>query len=128
NSLKSLRMVTFLQRTFTSLVHTHAGRTQRSLFDTYQGQIREQQNRQVTSLLDTSFYRLEQIALMIPALSEAAITQQNLTLGKKLERFFNIVKQHWKLIGGLNKPPISVMTTSFSLTGKPENLTAYSIS
>ncbi|MCU7893492.1 MAG: hypothetical protein KZQ78_18680, partial [Candidatus Thiodiazotropha sp. (ex Ustalcina ferruginea)] len=28
NSLKSLRMVTFLQRTFTSLVHTHAGRTQ----------------------------------------------------------------------------------------------------
>ncbi|MCU7893052.1 MAG: hypothetical protein KZQ78_16230, partial [Candidatus Thiodiazotropha sp. (ex Ustalcina ferruginea)] len=31
NSLKSLRMVTFLQRTFTSLVHTHAGRTQRKL-------------------------------------------------------------------------------------------------
>ncbi|MCU7867241.1 MAG: EAL domain-containing protein [Candidatus Thiodiazotropha sp. (ex Lucinoma borealis)] len=61
---------------------------QRSLFDTYQGQIREQQNRQVTSLLDTSFYRLEQIALMIPVLSEAAITQQNLTLSKKLERFF----------------------------------------
>ncbi|MCU7892802.1 MAG: response regulator, partial [Candidatus Thiodiazotropha sp. (ex Ustalcina ferruginea)] len=30
-SLKSLRMVTFLQRTFTSLVHTHAGRTQREM-------------------------------------------------------------------------------------------------
>ncbi|MCU7891370.1 MAG: FAD-binding protein, partial [Candidatus Thiodiazotropha sp. (ex Ustalcina ferruginea)] len=32
NSLKSLRMVTFLQRTFTSLVHTHAGRTQGAWF------------------------------------------------------------------------------------------------
>ncbi|MCU7862252.1 MAG: hypothetical protein KZQ86_21045 [Candidatus Thiodiazotropha sp. (ex Lucinoma kastoroae)] len=62
---------------------------QRGLFDTYQGQIREQQNRQVTSLLDTSFYRLEQIALMIPALSEADITQQNHTLSKKLESFFS---------------------------------------
>ncbi len=61
---------------------------QRSLFNTYQEQIREQQNRQVTSLLETSLYRLEQIARMIPALSEAAMTKQSLSLGKKLNNFF----------------------------------------
>jgi diguanylate cyclase (GGDEF)-like protein/PAS domain S-box-containing protein len=61
---------------------------QRNLFDTYQQQIREQQNRQATSLLKTSFYRLEQIAHMIPALSEAAMTEQSLSLGKKLKNFF----------------------------------------
>ncbi|WP_231902231.1 hypothetical protein, partial [Neptuniibacter pectenicola] len=30
---KSLWMVTFLQRTFTSLVHAHAGRTQKAVAD-----------------------------------------------------------------------------------------------
>ncbi|MCU7919350.1 MAG: EAL domain-containing protein [Candidatus Thiodiazotropha sp. (ex Epidulcina cf. delphinae)] len=61
---------------------------QRNLFETYQEQIREQQNRQVKSLLDTSFYRLEQIALMIPSLAEAAIQPRDLTLQEKLQRFF----------------------------------------
>ncbi len=61
---------------------------QRSLFVTYQEKIHKQQSRQVTSLLKTSFYRLEQIARMIPTLSEAAMTEQNLSLGKKLNNFF----------------------------------------
>ena len=58
------------------------------LFDTYQEQIREQQNRQVKSLLDTSFYRLEQVALMIPSLAEAAIQSSDTPLSDKLQRFF----------------------------------------
>jgi diguanylate cyclase (GGDEF)-like protein/PAS domain S-box-containing protein len=58
------------------------------LFDTYQLQIREQQNRQVKSLLDTSFYRLEQIALMIPSLAEAATQTNNAPLSDKLQHFF----------------------------------------
>ena len=61
---------------------------QRKLFDTYQGQILGQHHRQVKSLLETSFYRLEQIALMIPALSEAVTTSENSTLTEKLQRFF----------------------------------------
>ncbi|MES9862471.1 MAG: EAL domain-containing protein [Candidatus Thiodiazotropha sp. LLP2] len=61
---------------------------QLKLFDTYQIQIKEQQNRQVKSLLDTSFYRLEQIALMIPSLAEAATQTSNTPLSDKLQRFF----------------------------------------
>ncbi|MGD8911256.1 MAG: EAL domain-containing protein [Candidatus Thiodiazotropha sp.] len=61
---------------------------QRKLFDTYQGQILDQHHRQVKSLLESSFYRLEQIALMIPALSEAVTTSNNITFARKLERFF----------------------------------------
>jgi diguanylate cyclase (GGDEF)-like protein/PAS domain S-box-containing protein len=61
---------------------------QRKLFDTYQDQILDQHHRQVKSLLESSFYRLEQIALMIPALSEAVTTSKNLALTEKLQRFF----------------------------------------
>ncbi|MEJ2610662.1 MAG: EAL domain-containing protein [Candidatus Thiodiazotropha sp.] len=63
---------------------------QSGLFETYQEQIRDQQNRQVKSLLDTSFFRLEQIALMIPSLAEVA-TESNevdISLSDKLHRFF----------------------------------------
>lgn len=61
---------------------------QLKLFDTYQLQIHEQQNRQVKSLLDSSFYRLEQIALMIPSLAEAATHSNDSPLSEKLQRFF----------------------------------------
>ncbi|MEW8684152.1 MAG: hypothetical protein AB2536_19835, partial [Candidatus Thiodiazotropha endolucinida] len=61
---------------------------QRKLFDTYQAQILDQHHRQVGSLLESSIYRLEQIALMIPALSEAVTTSKKLALTEKLERFF----------------------------------------
>ncbi|MBT2970849.1 MAG: EAL domain-containing protein [Candidatus Thiodiazotropha sp. (ex Ctena orbiculata)] len=61
---------------------------QSKLFDTYQGRILQQHSRQVKSLLDASFFRLEQIALMIPVLSEVATASDDLTLGEKLERFF----------------------------------------
>ena len=46
---------------------------QRQLFETYQQQIRESQERQVKALLEKSFYRLEQITLMIPSLAKAAM-------------------------------------------------------
>ncbi|MET0026759.1 MAG: EAL domain-containing protein [Candidatus Thiodiazotropha sp.] len=61
---------------------------QHGLFETYQEQIREQQNRQVKSLLETSFYRLEQVALMIPSLAEAATQSADISLSEKLTRFF----------------------------------------
>ncbi|MET0108947.1 MAG: EAL domain-containing protein [Candidatus Thiodiazotropha sp.] len=61
---------------------------QRKLFDTYQAQILDQHHRQVRSLLESSIYRLEQIALMIPALSEAVTTSKKSALTEKLERFF----------------------------------------
>jgi diguanylate cyclase (GGDEF)-like protein/PAS domain S-box-containing protein len=62
---------------------------QRKLFDTYQGRILQQHSRQVKSLLDASFYRLEQIALMIPVLSEVATSSKQLSLAEKLKRFFH---------------------------------------
>ncbi|MES9993529.1 MAG: EAL domain-containing protein [Candidatus Thiodiazotropha sp.] len=61
---------------------------QRKLFDTYQGRILQQHSRQVKSLLDASFFRLEQIALMIPTLSEVATASDDLNLAEKLQRFF----------------------------------------
>jgi diguanylate cyclase (GGDEF)-like protein/PAS domain S-box-containing protein len=61
---------------------------QRKLFDTYQAQILDQHHRQVKSLLDSSFFRLEQIALMIPALSDAVTTSDDPSLTEKLKRFF----------------------------------------
>ncbi|MEW8627916.1 MAG: EAL domain-containing protein [Candidatus Thiodiazotropha sp.] len=61
---------------------------QLKLFDTYQQQIYEQQNRQVRALLDTSFFRLEQIALMIPSLAEAASQDNTIPLSEKLQTFF----------------------------------------
>ncbi|MBV2092811.1 MAG: hypothetical protein KUF72_18180, partial [Candidatus Thiodiazotropha sp. (ex Ctena orbiculata)] len=61
---------------------------QLKLFETYQQQIHEQQNRQVKSLLDSSFYRLEQIALMIPSLAEAASQDTTVPLSEKLQTFF----------------------------------------
>ncbi|MEW8506510.1 MAG: EAL domain-containing protein [Candidatus Thiodiazotropha sp.] len=61
---------------------------QRKLFDTYQERILQQHSRQVQSLLNASFFRLEQIALMIPALSDVATASDDLSLGNKLQRFF----------------------------------------
>ncbi len=61
---------------------------QRNLFLTYQNQIREQQTRQVKALLEKSFYRLEQIAQMIPNLSTAAMPSKKIPLADKLQNFF----------------------------------------
>lgn len=61
---------------------------QRKLFNTYQLQIRDQQARQVKALLEKSFYKLEQIAQMIPALSTAAMPAQDIPLADKLKNFF----------------------------------------
>jgi diguanylate cyclase (GGDEF)-like protein/PAS domain S-box-containing protein len=105
---------------------------QLSLFETYQQQIREQQNRQVKSLLETSYYRLEQIALMIPSLAEAATQSSDIPLSDKLTRFFshgaatlelewgleeaayyskdNILQFKWQ-IGELGKPFLDLVTT-----------------
>ena len=63
-------------------------REQRKLFNTYQLQIRDQQARQVKALLEKSFYKLEQIAQMIPALSTAAMPAQDIPLADKLRNFF----------------------------------------
>lgn len=61
---------------------------QRKLFLTYQNQIREQQARQVKALLYKSFYRLEQIALMIPSMATAAMPSRKIPLADKLRNFF----------------------------------------
>ncbi len=61
---------------------------QLQLFNTYQNQIREQQARQVTALLEKSFYKLEQIAQMIPALAAAATPASETPLSEKLQNFF----------------------------------------
>lgn len=61
---------------------------QRRLFNTYQVQIREQQARQVKALLEKSFYKLEQIAQMIPALAGAATPSREIPLADKLQNFF----------------------------------------
>ncbi|MEJ2393876.1 MAG: EAL domain-containing protein [Candidatus Thiodiazotropha sp.] len=61
---------------------------QRKLFLTYQNQIREQQARQVKALLDKSFYKLEQITLMIPSLAKAAMPSRKTPLADKLQNFF----------------------------------------
>jgi diguanylate cyclase (GGDEF)-like protein/PAS domain S-box-containing protein len=61
---------------------------QRKLFKTYQVQIRNQQARQVKALLEKSFYKLEQIAQMIPALATAAMPSPKVPLADKLQNFF----------------------------------------
>ncbi|MCU7798139.1 MAG: EAL domain-containing protein [Candidatus Thiodiazotropha sp. (ex Myrtea spinifera)] len=61
---------------------------QRQLFNTYQLQIRDQQARQVKALLEKSFYKLEQIALMIPALATATTPSPQVPLADKLQNFF----------------------------------------
>lgn len=61
---------------------------QRQLFLTYQNQIREQQERQITALLKKSYYKLEQIALMIPTLAMASTPSSQIPLAEKLESFF----------------------------------------
>ncbi|MCU7844642.1 MAG: EAL domain-containing protein [Candidatus Thiodiazotropha sp. (ex Monitilora ramsayi)] len=61
---------------------------QRQLFHTYQLQIREQQARQVKALLEKSFYKLEQIAQMIPALAIATSPSRQIPLAEKMQHFF----------------------------------------
>jgi diguanylate cyclase (GGDEF)-like protein/PAS domain S-box-containing protein len=61
---------------------------QRQLFLTYQQQIREQQSRQVKALLEKSFFKLEQIAQMIPSLATAATPSPETPLSSKLQHFF----------------------------------------
>ncbi len=61
---------------------------QRQLFQTYQMQIRDQQARQVKALLEKSFYKLEQIAQLIPSLAKAATPETGTPLAEKLRNFF----------------------------------------
>ncbi len=61
---------------------------QRELFLTYQDQIKEQQGRQVKALLEKSFYRLEQIAQMIPSVATAATPSSDIPIADKLQNFF----------------------------------------
>ncbi len=61
---------------------------QRQLFDTYQLQIKQQQARQVKALLEKSFYKLEQIAQMIPALAVAASPSNEVPFVQKIQHFF----------------------------------------
>ncbi len=61
---------------------------QRQLFLTYQSQIREQQARQVKALLEKSYFKLEQIAQMIPSLAMAATPSSEIPLADKLQNFF----------------------------------------
>jgi diguanylate cyclase (GGDEF)-like protein/PAS domain S-box-containing protein len=74
---------------------------QRRLFKTYQHQIREQQSRQVKALLEKSFYKLEQIALMIPRLAKAATPSRKVPLAEKLNHFFthsaSTLELEWEL-------------------------------
>ncbi|MEJ2454510.1 MAG: EAL domain-containing protein [Candidatus Thiodiazotropha sp.] len=61
---------------------------QRDLFLTYQDQIKEQQGRQVKALLEKSFFRLEQIAQMIPSVATAATPSSEIPIADKLQNFF----------------------------------------
>jgi diguanylate cyclase (GGDEF)-like protein/PAS domain S-box-containing protein len=61
---------------------------QRKLFETYQLQIKDQQARQVKALLEKSFYKLEQIAQMIPALAVAASPSKETSFADKIQHFF----------------------------------------
>ncbi len=61
---------------------------QRELFLTYQDQIKEQQGRQVKALLEKSFFRLEQIAQMIPSVATAATPSSEIPIADKLQNFF----------------------------------------
>jgi diguanylate cyclase (GGDEF)-like protein/PAS domain S-box-containing protein len=76
---------------------------QRMLFETYQHQIHGQQSRQVKALLEKSFYKLEQVAHMIPSLAQAATASQDMPLAKKLGHFFTHSASTLELEWGLEE-------------------------
>ncbi len=96
---------------------------QRQLFLTYQNQIREQQGRQVKALLEKSFYKLEQIAQMIPSLATAATPSIEIPLAAKLQNFFTHSASTLDLEWGLEEASYYSIRNEqlFSWQGTPES-------